>query len=239
MMSHESEQQVIIDWFNQVYRRKGERYLRPVRAYSIFLTLLEARPNQALLDVACGLGRLLEAAQAFHCDLHGIDVSDEAVKRAKVKLPDANILLANAEALPYSDSTFELVTCLGSLERIVNLHGALDELLRVGKEDARYCFLVRNANTFAWKWLKQALGMRNKKGHQGAKTLTDWSDVFIQCGFKISAVYPDQYPLQKRKKWLSLGLASVDPNLLLSSRQSLEHANEFLFILEKASKDDQ
>lgn len=234
MSSNQASQQDIVSWFNQTYLNKGERYLRPVKAYTIFLALLRAQSGQKLLDVACGLGRLLEAAEEYKCILHGIDVSEVAVDKAKEKLPKANIQVANAESLPYADNSFELITCLGSLERMLDLNQVLSEMHRVGKKQAKYCFLVRNANTLSWKVFKQALGMQNHQGHQGANTLENWTGLFERAGFKIEGVYPDQYPLQKKKKWLSFGLARIDPAQPIESWRKLSRANEFIFLLGKA-----
>lgn len=229
-------QQDIINWFNMTYSQKGERYLRPTKAYYIFLELLNAQPGQSLLDVACGLGKLLEAAQEYQCQLHGIDVSEVAIKKARQKLPDASLQLANAESLPFGNNTFEILTCIGSLERMLDLDNVLKELLRVGSNNATYCFLVRNSNTLGWKLLKQKLGMRNKLGHQGAKTLTQWNAIFTHAGFEIISIHPDQYPLQKRRKWLSAGMLKANPRTLLNDYKPLEYANEFIYLLRKANK---
>ena len=228
-------QEQIVAWFNKIYSKKGRGYLRPVKAYSVFLTLLQATSQHKLLDVACGMGCLLEAAQNRGCDLHGIDISSVALDTAKQHVPNASLQLANAEAIPLQDNSFDLITCLGSLERMLDLPKVLGELRRLGKSDARYCFLVRNANTAIWKYLKMGLAMRNKEGHQGAKTLAQWHTVFDENGFVVDGVYPDQYPLHKKQKWSSLGLRKVDYGQVVSSKKPLEQANEFIFILRKAS----
>lgn len=234
MISKQISQQDVVSWFNKTYSNKGDRYLRPVSAYIIFLSLLEAQPDQPLLDVACGLGRLLEAAQEYKCSLHGIDVSDVAIEKARKRLPQAHFHVANAESLPYAEDSFELITCIGSLERMLDVNRALTEMLRVGRQDAKYCFLVRNSNTFSWKLLKQIFGLQNHQGHQDANTLDNWTTLFSQNGFKIEGIYPDQYPLQKKKKWLSFGLAKIDPARLINSWRKLDRANEFIFLLSKA-----
>lgn len=227
------EQLAVKQWFNDTYLKKGERYLRPVKAYEIFPEILQVKPQQKLLDVACGLGRLLEAAQQYGCEAYGVDLSDVAIEKAQQKLPDAQLQVANAESLPFEASQFDHITCLGSLERMLNLDNVLAELQRVGHQQTQYCFLVRNSNTFIWQFFKEKLGMRNKTGHQNAMSLQQWTDKFNAAGFDVKAVYPDQYPLQKRKKWLSLGLAKIDYKKLILPNSPLHKANEFLFILTK------
>ncbi|MEM9544459.1 MAG: class I SAM-dependent methyltransferase [Bacteroidota bacterium] len=233
-MDNAVKQKEVVDWFDKMYARRGEFYLRPVRAYYVFLTLLNATNKDKLLDVACGLGRLLEAASEYGCELTGIDISSVAVEKAKQKLPNANISVANAEELPFESNHFDLITCLGSLERMINLNKVLNELFRVGKPDAKYCFLVRNSNTASWKYLKKGLGLQNKKGHQGANSLMEWNHIFDACGFKVEDVWPDQYPIFKKQLLKSFGLRSIDYKTPLRGSISIENANEFIFILSKA-----
>jgi len=149
-MTASTRQQEIANWFDKTYSRRGEWYLRPVKAYYIFLELLKVQPKESVLDVACGLGRLLEAAREYNCELTGVDISKVAVEKAKKNVPDAHIQWANAEALPFDDDEFDVITCLGSLERMLNLSQVLHEMKRVTTAKARFCFLVRNENTATW-----------------------------------------------------------------------------------------
>ena len=105
--NNEPTQETIKDWFDNTYATRGEWYLRPVKAYYIFWELLQVRPQTKLLDVACGLGRLLEAGESYPCERYGIDLSSVAVEKAKAKVPSAKIVQGNAERLPYEDNYFD------------------------------------------------------------------------------------------------------------------------------------
>lgn len=233
-MTPATRQQEIAKWFDQTYSRRGEWYLRPVKAYYIFLELLNAQPQENLLDVACGLGRLLKAAEEYDCNLAGVDISKVAIAKAQKNLPKARIEWGNAEHLPFGKNEFDAVTCLGSLERMLNLPVVFKEMQRVTTEDARFCFLVRNENTSSWN-LKKGLGLQNKEGHQGAKSLQAWTQIFEEAGFVIDNVLPDQYPLHKRQLIQALGLKKVDYRSVAQSNQPLEKANEFIFLMRKQS----
>ncbi len=226
-------QEQIIKWFNNTYSKRGFWYLRPKHAYYIYLEILEAKANQKLLDIACGLGRLLEASQDYNVEPYGIDISSVAIAKAKERFPSFNLKEANAEHLPFDDSTFDLITCIGSLERMVNTQNALKEMQRVGKKDSKFCFLVRNSETTSWQFFKKSLGLKNKKGHQDAKNLKEWTTIFNAAGFDVVNVYPDQYPLMKRKKLKSLGLKKINYKALIKNNHPIEKANEFLFLLKK------
>jgi ubiquinone/menaquinone biosynthesis C-methylase UbiE len=77
---------------------------------------LAANPGDArLLDVGCGTGRTLHqlAAAHPHLRLHGADMSPAYIKQARKRLLDVDeVTLAaeNAEALPWADGTFDIVT---------------------------------------------------------------------------------------------------------------------------------
>jgi len=233
VLEKKQEQENIKNWFDKTYSSRGEYYLRPVKAYYVFLELLKVKKGNDLLDVACGLGRLLEAGKEYGCSLTGIDLSDVAVEKAKLKIPQAEIVQGNAENLPFENEQFDYVTCLGSLERVINKNQVLQEMQRVTRETAQFCFLVRNSESFSWKYIKKLLGLKNKKGHQGAMDLEAWTNLFDANGFQVEQVLHDQYPLHKAKKWKSFGLKNVDYKKTVNSSKAINEANEFLFILSK------
>ena len=75
--------------------------------------------------------------------------------------------------------------------------------------------------------------MKNKKGHQDAKTLKEWTSIFNTAGFDVMEVYPDQYPIQKKLKRSSLWFKKINYKQITKSNEPIEKANEFLFLLKK------
>ncbi len=233
MVEKETTQDVIKEWFNKTYKLRGDLYLRPVRAYKIFPKLLGVKKGDKILDVACGLGRLLQACIPYDVGLYGVDISDVAVDKAKQNVPEAIIKEGNAEYLEFDNEIFDYVTCLGSLERMIDLKKVLSEIHRIAKRDAKFCFLVRNKNGFTWL-IKKKLGIVNKTGHQGAKSYREWEQLFIESGYKILNVYPDQYPIKKRELITSLGLGKVDYKSVSKPLIPLKYVHEYIFILSKS-----
>ncbi|HEX6813771.1 MAG TPA: methyltransferase domain-containing protein [Planctomycetota bacterium] len=201
MAEHGVSQTDVAAWFDRTYLTKGLRYLRPQRSYPIFVQLLEARPGERLLDVACGPGLLLRAAKERGVEASGVDLSREALALAKELEPAVDVHHGNAERLPFADATFDCVTCIGSIERFFDREQALREMQRVAKPGARFCFLVRNASTLVWRVWRQGLGRRQVQGHQDARTLAQWRELFARCGFAVQRVLPDQWP---RARWRQL-----------------------------------
>lgn len=85
--------------------------------------LLREQPGPArLLDLACGTGRTLRQIAVAHPDLSlvGVDLSrfylDEA--REVLRGRNARLAVANAEALPLADGSFDAVTCVYLLHEL-------------------------------------------------------------------------------------------------------------------------
>lgn len=224
----------IKQWFNNTYRRLGLNYLRPVEAYLLFLELIQPKKGGKLLDVACGPGQLLMAARPYQLELYGVDIADVAIDICKNRLPEANVLTANAEHLPFDDEMFDYVTCLGSLERFLDRKATLLEQYRVGKKGTLYCFMVRNRNNVKWKFFKELLGLKNKKGHQDALDLAQWRALFQEVGFQELQLLPDHWP---RLKWSHYFLKRLGIDVpykkIPQTNSPIEHTNEFIFLLRK------
>lgn len=222
----------IAAWFDQTYRSLGLRYLRPPRAYPIFLQLLQAQPGERILDVACGPGLLLQAAVERGLQADGVDVSQEAIAMAQQRVPGARAQTGNAEALPFPDATFDCITCLGSIERFLDRERALKEIARVLKPGGRFCVLGRGANFVTWKLWRQWLGRREVESHQDALSLGDWHALFARSGFEVLDTLPDQWPRQRVRQLLPGGMPtprrkeSVTRGLI-----PLEACNEFIFLM--------
>jgi len=235
MSDQGTSQADVAAWFDATYRAKGLRYLRPRRAYPIFVQLLGARSGERLLDVACGPGLLLCAAVERGLAAHGVDLSHEAIALARELVPGAAVQQGNAERLPFADGTFDHVTCLGSIERFLDREAALREMQRVAKPGARFCFLVRNASTLVWRVWRQGLGRREVQGHQDALTLAQWRELFTRCGFAIDAVLPDQWPRQRVRQllpWWRPRVGRAEP--VARPIVPLRWCNELVFVMRRA-----
>ena len=112
--------------------------------YARCLALADPRAGEKLLDVACGGGYLLMEAERAGLDAHGIDIAQAAIDRAKTFAPRAKLQRGDAEALPYDDGAFDIVTCLGSLEHFLDPSKALEEMRRVLSPTGRAVIVVPN-----------------------------------------------------------------------------------------------
>lgn len=70
------------------------------------LDALALGPDDHLLDLGCGGGLLLRDASAAGARVTGIDHSEEMVALASERAPTAEVVLGEAESLPFADETF-------------------------------------------------------------------------------------------------------------------------------------
>ncbi|MBK8101321.1 MAG: methyltransferase domain-containing protein [Planctomycetes bacterium] len=237
LLTHDRDDAVdeptVAAWFDATYRRRGLHYVRPYDAYPIYLQLLGARPGMTLLDVACGPGHLLRAGAERGAIAIGIDLSRAALQLAAENAPAARLVAGSALELPFADATFDAVTCIGSLERFLDRPRALAEMRRVAHPEARFVFLVRNADTLVWRLWRELLGRREVAGHQDAATLSQWQQRFLAAGFAIDTVVPDQWPRQRLRRWWRRRRPGQDEPVA-GSLLPLRWCNEFLFVLRNA-----
>lgn len=60
------------------------------------------------LDVGCGTGLTIRHLVGEIAELHGVDLSEEMLARARDRVPDAVLRRYDGDELPYADHTFDL-----------------------------------------------------------------------------------------------------------------------------------
>lgn len=87
--------------------------------------------DDRFLDVGCGPGAALEHAAASGADVAGVDPSPSMVQRASRRVPDAEVRVGSAEALPFPDDRFTVVINVASFHHWADREAGLNETLRV------------------------------------------------------------------------------------------------------------
>jgi SAM-dependent methyltransferase len=114
-------------------------YYGALRGLLALLRRLDAPPLEAcrIIDVGCGEGALLNTLLALGARpalLHGVDLLPERLHRARARLPDVDLRLADAAALPLPDACCDLALQFTAFTSILNLatrHAAANEIVRV------------------------------------------------------------------------------------------------------------
>jgi ubiquinone/menaquinone biosynthesis C-methylase UbiE len=106
-----------------------------VRASEDLCEALDPRPNQRLLDVACGSGNASLAAARRYCQVTGIDFVpaqiDYARRRAAVEHCEIDFQVQDAQALSFLDASFDLVVSVFGVMFAPDQAKAAAEMMRV------------------------------------------------------------------------------------------------------------
>ena len=100
-----------------------------------FLDRLEVRAGMKVLDVACGSGALCMMAARAGADVTGIDLNAANIDAARTRAHALGLSVrfdqGDAEALPYADASFDLVTSVFGAMFAPRPESVAAELLRV------------------------------------------------------------------------------------------------------------
>jgi ubiquinone/menaquinone biosynthesis C-methylase UbiE len=122
--------------------RQAEARARTVRWDDVSRKIREMsglKPEEQVLDVACGDG-VLAFELAPHCAfVRGVDLSDSMIALAAERtiesgLPNISFQVGTVEALGFEDSSFDRVYCRLGLHHFPDPQAALHEMIRVVKK---------------------------------------------------------------------------------------------------------
>ncbi len=105
--------------------------------YESVAKVLELKPEDDLLEVACGNGYFLKEYASHVHSVAGLDLSELAVKLAtsknkdRVKAGIAEFVCGAASQLPWADNKFSAATCMGTFPWLSKPLDTLKEVYRV------------------------------------------------------------------------------------------------------------
>ena len=101
-----------------------------------------AGPETRVLDVACGSGSMTAMAAALGAQVQGVDFSPNMVAEATRRHPTMSFRVADAEALPFAENTFDAVVIGFGVHHFPFPVKALAEARRVLRAGGRMGFTV-------------------------------------------------------------------------------------------------
>ena len=111
--------------------------------YAVMAEALDLRPEDELLELACGSGVFLARHATVASYVAGLDLSDLQIDLARERLAEriaagtAEIVKGDAADLPWQDGRFSAVTCMGSMGLFPDTPRVLAEVLRVLRPGGR------------------------------------------------------------------------------------------------------
>lgn len=113
-------------WFETPWGSYADRAQR-----RLLRVLARPLPGERALDVGCGTGRYVGWLCGHGLDATGVDLSRAMIARASERVRAGRVLVGDAEALPFEDGSFDLVTGITALEFTAHPRRVLGEMVRV------------------------------------------------------------------------------------------------------------
>lgn len=191
-MVEESRRMTIYDELHQ-----HDQLRFPLEDYPIMCSWLNIPRNGQglrLLDIACGQGFFLHAAEqsAPELELHGLDFSRVALDFACKRVSCSQVVKGSAYELPYDDAHFDYCVNLGSLEHFDRPEKAMEEVRRVLKPTGKAMIIVPNQFYLGSVWRAFAYGESEQQGQEGvtnANTIREWTRLFLECQLDVTGVH--------------------------------------------------
>jgi ubiquinone/menaquinone biosynthesis C-methylase UbiE len=168
----------------EVYDQRWNRYLEISIAST--LAALSPAPEERILDVGCGTGRLLQEAVGLQPSISacGVDLSAEMIRQAARRIGAARLAIADAAALPFADNSFDAVVSSSSLHHWQDPSRALAECARVVRPGGRLVITDwrRDALTF---WPLAAYFERHDPAVHRVYTRAELESALRSAGFGV------------------------------------------------------
>jgi len=187
----------VAKFYDDVYYKGAEAGASPSTHLKKLSTRLGVSSGWSVLDVACGAGDWLAVAAAKGATVSGIDISERAVSICRQRMPDGEFRTGPAEGLPFPDCTYDLVTCLGSLEHFLDQPAALAEMVRVMKPNGKVVILVPNAGFLTYR-LGLYKGTQQQAIRETIRPLSEWQQMLNASGLTVKERWKDLHVLDKR-----------------------------------------
>jgi 2-polyprenyl-6-hydroxyphenyl methylase/3-demethylubiquinone-9 3-methyltransferase len=128
------------NFYERYWRREGgspaDHHFALAERQAKLRNALARLPNGSqVLDAGCGNGEFSTFLAHLGHKVTAVDISVEAISKAKATFPDGHFEVASLEeGLPFADGEFAAVWCTEVLEHLFEVHAALAHLNRVMRQ---------------------------------------------------------------------------------------------------------
>lgn len=189
-------QSIVKEFYDEQYYSSIKSTGKPNKHLKLLAQRLNIQQGHTVLDIACGTGEWLKAAEDQGANTFGVDLSEKAIEFCKKTYNSENYICQPAEKLPYDDCSFDIVTCLGSLEHFPDKEKSLKEMVRVTKPGGTLLILVPNSNFIGYT-TGLYKGTNQSQAIETPLSIQQWSRLFQSSGIKIEKTWKDLHFLNK------------------------------------------
>ncbi len=150
------------------YNRKANEYENTfdgkfTLSYNQYLyEYVEVKEGDAILDIACGNGRLLNMiSKKARINGFGIDISDEMIKAAQKENNGISFKVCEADKTPFEDNSFDVITVCCAFHHFIDPEGFMKEAYRILKHKGKLIvadptapIIIRHIENFIFPRLK-------------------------------------------------------------------------------------
>lgn len=200
--------------YDEIYRRSP--FGDSPRFYEWVARLAAPRRGERVLDIGCGAGGALAALVRAGARPIGLDVSAEALRLARLAVPDVPLVQGDGAALPFPSRSARLLFNLGNLEHFEDLAGGVREMRRVLEPDGAAWILLPNVYYSGAIW-RAILGGRGPDHHQPIDrfaTASEWRELLAAGGLRVER----SIPYHRGKWWKRLLPAALAWHFLFLAR---------------------
>jgi 2-polyprenyl-3-methyl-5-hydroxy-6-metoxy-1,4-benzoquinol methylase len=207
-----------------------------------FLAWLNLSSGKTALDVACGSGGpALRMVASTGCSVVGIDLHDQAISIAKSIAPQldgrAEFYVMNAaEQLPFSDASFDAITCIDAINHFPNRSLVVAEWTRLLTPGGRLLFT--DPVTIIGPLTNEEIAVRSSAGFMLFVPNGYDTDVIAQSGLRLLVrkdVTANMAEVAERRR---AARASRSSSLLgIEGDQIYEGQQEFLEVAARIAKE--
>jgi ubiquinone/menaquinone biosynthesis C-methylase UbiE len=172
--------------------------------------------GQKLLEVGCGIGTDLVRFAKGGAHVTGVDLAQTAIELARKNfelngVTADELRVANGEALPYTDASFDVVYGHGVIQYTANAEQLIRECHRVLKPGGSAIFMVYNR--VSWLNAMSKL-MKVALEHEDAPVLKKYSIAEFKellKPFKETRIVPERFPVKSRlhKGWKAVAFNTM------------------------------
>ena len=212
-------------FYEQHYHYEEDITVIDKRRMSHFFKSVNLKSVHNYLDIGSGVGLALQYCYERGLNCYGFDISERAIRLSRTVIhPDIKMVVADGERLPFKDESFELVSCLGTLEHFLHPIQGLKEIVRVTKKGGQVLIVVPNSY---WLLNKLSLYKGTEQPQETLLTLPQWAK-FFQPYLKIKNIDKDIGPKILKNR----NIIGIIKRLLLKFTIALpvSFAYQFIFV---------
>lgn len=234
VFTNSASREMYEDIYNQTDISQRESF------YIWLLDILNLKPGDKYLDISCGRAQLVALAQERGVYAQGLDSSFKALSSARKRTNSYQLVVGDAQTLPYVSNSFTVLSNIGSIEHYVDMNKAVREMFRILVPGGRAYVLV--PNTFSllhniWTAFKEGRTYIDNQPIQRYAALKEWQRLLEKNGLIVDKVL--KYETETPRTWNDWKCYLSHPKLMIRMLVTpfvpLNLAFCFLFLVHKPS----